>query len=178
MSPELLLALVERCRGRMLRVLRWKHVPPEDAEDVIQDMILALLATRWDKVRNPEGFLLGVLVRKCGVYWYKRLRLQLVPLGEGVDERVQDPDGGAAASLELRDMIDKALPSLTPGQRDLLRLRYLEGKRYKDLERELALTHGRCRRGVQRGLKAARQTLEAPRGTGRAPRPPQRRGAG
>lgn len=55
MSPESLLALVERCRTRMEGVLRNKGIPPEDAEDVLQETLLALHTTRWENVRAPEG---------------------------------------------------------------------------------------------------------------------------
>lgn len=97
-----------------------------------------------------------------------------------MDERLKDQAEGAAASLEEKDLVDKGLLSLDPGKRDLLRLRFLEGKRFKEIERELELTRGKCRRGIHRGLEAARVTLEAgglPSATGRMTRQPRKRGA-
>ena len=72
--PELresLNTLLKTSRPRLERVLRNFEIPPEDAEDILQDAQLTLLY-KWDKVRSPESWLIGTVKKKCIMYWRKR----------------------------------------------------------------------------------------------------------
>jgi hypothetical protein len=73
-QPELresLNTLLKSTRPRLERVLRSFEVPPEDAEDILQDAQLTLLY-KWDKIRSPENWLVGTVKKKCIMYWRKR----------------------------------------------------------------------------------------------------------
>ncbi len=52
-------------------MLRNFEIPPEDAEDILQDAQLTLLY-KWDKIRSPESWLIGTVKKKCIMYWRKR----------------------------------------------------------------------------------------------------------
>src|SRR4029077_10277547 len=72
--PELresLNILLKSSRPRLERVLRNFEIPPEDAEDILQDAQLTLLY-KWDKIRSPESWLIGTVKKKCIMYWRKR----------------------------------------------------------------------------------------------------------
>src|SRR6195952_6142744 len=72
--PELresLNILLKASRPRLERVLRNFEIPPEDAEDILQDAQLTLLY-KWDKIRSPESWLIGTVKKRCIMYWRKR----------------------------------------------------------------------------------------------------------
>src|SRR5436305_13296845 len=86
--PELresLNVLLKSSRPRLERVLRNFEIPPEDAEDILQDAQLTLLY-KWDKIRSPESWLLGTVKKKCITYWRKRPG----SLAEAVDTAILD----------------------------------------------------------------------------------------
>src|SRR3954467_10702969 len=64
-SFEDFLKAVEPKLKRLLAVYR---IPSEDAEDVLQQALLALLY-RWERVRDPESWLFGTVKRHCLMYW-------------------------------------------------------------------------------------------------------------
>lgn len=47
------------------------RIPVEDAEDVLQQTLLALLY-HWDRVHDPEDWLLTRLQLDCTGYWHRR----------------------------------------------------------------------------------------------------------
>ena len=59
---------LRRMEPRLKRLLGTYRIPPEDAEDVLQQTLLALLY-QWDRVRDPECWLMGTLKRHCLMYW-------------------------------------------------------------------------------------------------------------
>ena len=86
--PELresLNILLKTSRPRLERVLRNFEIPPEDAEDILQDAQLTLLY-KWDKIRSPESWLIGTVKKKCIMYWRKRRG----SLCEAVDTAILD----------------------------------------------------------------------------------------
>src|SRR3954463_10006709 len=72
--PELresLNSLLKNSRPRLERVLRNFEIPPEDAEDILQDAQLTLL-DEWDKIRRQESWLLETVNKNCIMYCRKR----------------------------------------------------------------------------------------------------------
>lgn len=59
---------LERIRPRIKRVLRTYGIPPEDAEDVLQEALLDAVR-KWDTIQHMETWLLGTLTYKCSNYW-------------------------------------------------------------------------------------------------------------
>src|SRR4029078_2621536 len=53
---------------RLKRLLATYRIPSEDAEDVLQKALLALLY-QWERVRDPESWLFGTVKRHCLMYW-------------------------------------------------------------------------------------------------------------
>ena len=76
-----------RVRSALERVLGSYDIPPEDAEDVLQDTYLTLLY-KWEKVQCPEAWLVGTLRKKCIMYWRKR-RKRII---DGMDAAEGDAD--------------------------------------------------------------------------------------
>jgi RNA polymerase sigma factor (sigma-70 family) len=59
--------IVDRARPRLAAILASYEIPPEDAEDIVQDSLLALML-RWAATHAPEDYLVGILRHKCAAY--------------------------------------------------------------------------------------------------------------
>lgn len=110
-------------RPHLVRVLNRYRVPPADAEDLLQQAFLAFLY-RIDSVNDPERWLLGVLRKKCLMYW----RSQRRRLDEAMD--VERLEWLATPELPPQEKQDRArdlaslLGRLPPRCRSLVHLRY------------------------------------------------------
>jgi RNA polymerase sigma factor (sigma-70 family) len=66
--------LIGRTRGRLKGVLAFHRIPPQDAEDLLQEVFLALVR-RWGEepctIRDPENWLTGVAYRMCRQYFVR-----------------------------------------------------------------------------------------------------------
>ncbi|HEY4588533.1 MAG TPA: sigma factor, partial [Thermoanaerobaculia bacterium] len=56
-DDQTLLELLEAIRPRLRRLLRSYDIPPEDAEDLVQESILEALR-KWDTIRQKDVWLL------------------------------------------------------------------------------------------------------------------------
>src|SRR5258708_39930402 len=57
------------------RVLQRYRIPVEDAEDLIQTVLL-LAVSKWSAIRDPEAWLIGTLQNRCILYWRGRLQFK------------------------------------------------------------------------------------------------------
>jgi DNA-directed RNA polymerase specialized sigma24 family protein len=64
---------LQRLRPRLLRLLASYRIPVENSEDILQGSLQRSL-DHWEKVRDPEAFLLGDLRRRCLLYWREQRR--------------------------------------------------------------------------------------------------------
>ncbi|MCB1058229.1 MAG: sigma-70 family RNA polymerase sigma factor [Acidobacteria bacterium] len=99
------------------------QVPIEDAEDVVQQALLALVY-QWGTIRDPEAWLIGTVRNKCRLYWRERRRR----LYEAVDTMILEwMAEGAGPRQERTDVLrdlNALVSRLPPRCRDILRLRY------------------------------------------------------
>lgn len=66
---------LKRMAPRLQWVLRCYEIPPQDADDLLQDTFVEVVR-KWGTLYNREGWLLGTLRFKCTKYW-KDLRANL-----------------------------------------------------------------------------------------------------
>lgn len=117
--------LVVTQRPKLSRVLRRYQIPPEDAEDLVQETFL-ILWQKFDEVRHPEGWLLVTLRNRCIMYWRARRRSRTVGLPADFDQLSQlvhvEPD-----DVSTRRDLDRAFSRLPPRLASLLWLRRVVG---------------------------------------------------
>jgi RNA polymerase sigma factor (sigma-70 family) len=122
-SEETLEEFLRRMRPRLKQLLRNCRVPPQDAEDVLQETF-ADAFSRWDTIRHKEAWLIGTLRYKCYVYWKK----QQDDLLEPVDPPVLEGLSPARPPDQRHEEVLCDLRSLTRGlgkkHRAVLWLRY------------------------------------------------------
>jgi len=116
---------------RLKRLLARYRIPSEDAEDVLQQSLLALLY-QWERVRDPESWLYGTLKRHCLMYWRTHRRRIYSAVDSTLLEWLSEP---AAPSRERQDLLcdlESLIDRLPSRCRRLLRLRFRLG--YEPLE--------------------------------------------
>jgi RNA polymerase sigma factor (sigma-70 family) len=121
---------------KLKRLLAIHRIPAEDAEDVLQQALLALIY-HWDTIRDPEGWLTGTLRRHCLMYWrtHRRRLYSAVDTAilEWLSEPVAPPQERSDMICDLRHMIAR----LPPRCRALLELRFQLGYEPSEVARRL-----------------------------------------
>lgn len=159
---------LRRMEPRLKRVLGTYRVHPDDAEDLLQDTLTALIY-RWDRVRDPESWLIGALRRHCLMYWRKNRRQLYSAVDTVILEWLSEP---VAPSQERTDMIcdlENLLNRLPSRCRSVLKLRFRWGFEPTEIARRMGyqvssigkITH-RCLAALSRELFAAGMTANEP----------------
>lgn len=115
--------LLERVQPKLRRILARYQIPPEDADDIVQQTMLDLVY-KQDLINNPEGWVLGSVRNRCVIYWRKR-RSQLYDAVDSVIlELLAKPEGPAQHRATLRHDLERVLTGLPSRCQEVLRLRY------------------------------------------------------
>jgi RNA polymerase sigma factor (sigma-70 family) len=122
-GKEPLEQLLRRLRPRIKTVLSRYRIPAHDAEDLVQEALVATIQ-KWPEIQDPEAWILVTLRNRCVVYW-RRSRASLynsvdTVILELLTEPVAAPQERAELLLDLNDLMED-LPARC---RKLLRLRY------------------------------------------------------
>lgn len=151
---------LDRLQPRLRGVLAQYRIPPEDADDVLQQALLALVY-KWDEIRGPEGWLMGTLRHKCLVYWRGRRR----SLYQAVDNALLDflADGARPQQerLELASDLNAVVSRLPQRCRELLRLRYRLGYDPPEVAEEMGYSRSSVSKVTNRCLAALNRELIA-----------------
>jgi RNA polymerase sigma-70 factor (sigma-E family) len=117
----------------------------EAAEDLLQT-VLARVARRWDRIdRQPDAYVRRALYREQVSRWRRR--------GREVFGVPDTPAGGDhAASTDLRVSLAAALRRLTPRQRAVVVLRYVEDLPEREVAEVLDVSIGTVRSTASRAL--------------------------
>lgn len=145
--------LLVRTRTDLGRILARFRVPPEDADDLVQDVLVHYLHKRR-QVRDPERWLKGALRKQCQMYWRSRRRRITVAVDETLLELVAERRGPRQEQRLLRRNLSRLIDSLQWRCREMLRLRYHLGYDRK----EIAVAMGYKRSSID---KIARRCLDA-----------------
>lgn len=147
--------LVRRYRGLVFSICFRRTGNWDDSEDLTQEVFVAAhrgLAS----LKEPEklaAWLRGVAENACKMHWRKQPR-GLVPLEE---EPASEARSGHARSLELADVLHRALGEIPETGREVVSLHYLGGYSYA----EISALCGLPERTVRSRLHEARGQLKA-----------------
>src|SRR5262249_52525695 len=150
-------ALYERY-ARMVHGILLARVPPQVAEDLLQDVFLQALP-RLGSLRDPTRFggWLAAIARNRAHDHHRRAR----PVGEwseasGAEDGGQGPAEGVSDGLLLLE----AVRSLPEAYRETLILRFVEGMTGPEIAEKTGLKHGSVRVNLCRGIEILREKLE------------------
>ena len=158
---EVLPGALEQLRPALANVLRRYHIPPIDAEDLVQEA-LAVTLDKWPEVEQLDRWIPAVLANRCISYWRARRRRDFVfqPIPPGWDAGYPGHDAAVEARVEVR----RLLPRIPPGQRRLAFLRFWLGYSAGAAGRAAGYHPSSGRKMVGRALAALRKLLNAGKG--------------
>lgn len=152
--------LVKSFRPRAKAIVGFHRIPPEDADDLVQQTYLTYLS-RWREVRNPEAWLAGTLRRRCLMFWRARRQSWL----SIVDQSVLDahPSSGAMSQKHVGLRLDLAriMARLPERSRRLLQLRYGWGCGHRETAERLGYKYSGIHTITKRCLEALAAELVA-----------------
>jgi RNA polymerase sigma factor (sigma-70 family) len=115
--------LLRRLRPRLRQILASFRVPLADAEDLLQDVLVAAFC-KWDSIHSKEAWVIGTLRNTCAVYWKRQRRNRVDGVAAETLESLSEPQPPAQARDELLWDIDAAAESLCRRHRTVLWLRF------------------------------------------------------
>jgi RNA polymerase sigma-70 factor (ECF subfamily) len=149
------------------RLLAYHRIPAADAEDILQQSLLALLY-QWERIHDPERWLFGTVKRLCLMHWratrHKIYSAVDATILEWLSEPVATPQERRDLLRDLENLIDR-LPKRC---RRVLRLRFRLG--YDPPEVAALLGYrpssigkvtNRCLAALSRELLATDETTDA-----------------
>ncbi len=152
---------LERVRPRLKAVFARYRVPPEDAEDLLQQALLAFIRHAGE-VRDPGAWLAGILRHKCLLYWREKRRRVYDAVDDAMLEWIAKPQAPAQQLADLRHDLVGVIERLPARCRTLLRLRYSLGYEAPELAEQLGYRPSsigkittRCLAALTRNLVAA-----------------------
>jgi RNA polymerase sigma-70 factor (ECF subfamily) len=132
-------SLLLRYKDNVLEVVK-KHVPYNEVEEIAHDVFVrAYQSLPTFKGRSSfRQWLSAIAVRACYDFWRKRYRSRELPMSslteehrewleKGVSNRSGQSFDDKASQKEARELLNWALDRLSPGDRMVLELVYLEG---------------------------------------------------
>jgi RNA polymerase sigma factor (sigma-70 family) len=153
---------------RLKALLATYRIPAEDAEDVVQQTLLALLY-QWERIRDPECWLLGTLRRHCLMYWRLHRRRIYSAVDTTMLEWLSEPVSPSQETSDLLSDLDSLVDRLPSRCRSLLRLRYRMGLEPFDIAKRLGYQASsigkitnRCLAALSRELLAAGLNIAEP----------------
>ena len=102
------------------------RVPPQDAEDVLQQTLLIYLY-KQDRVEDPERWIIGALKKRCLVYWRSRRRKLYSSVDKAILESVACDQGCPQERSDLLRDLSALVSGLPERCRRILDLRYWQG---------------------------------------------------
>jgi RNA polymerase sigma factor (sigma-70 family) len=153
---------LKRAGPRLKRVLASYRIPSEDAEDLLQQSLLALLHQR-EQVRDPESWLVGTLKRHCLMYWRKQRRRLYSAVDAALLEWLSAPVAPPQEREDLLSDLRSLLDRLPLRCRTVLGLRFQLGYEPAEVARRLGYREAsigkittRCMAALARELLTSR----------------------
>lgn len=171
-SPASVEELLRELKPKIRRLFANYRVPHTDAEDILQDALLATFLN-WGEIRCKQGWLLVTLRHKCSVYWrekrYGRVQAVDPPTLDTLAPSLPAPQERA----EMHWDVERAAAGLEARHRQLLRLRYALGFSTIEIAERLGYEIASVRKLACRSVDRLQQTIEGKRKLKR--RPPRAR---
>jgi RNA polymerase sigma factor (sigma-70 family) len=153
---------------RLKRLLAVYRIPCDDAEDVLQQALLALLY-QWERVRDPESWLFGTVRRHCLMYWRTHRRRIYSAVDSAILEWLSQPIAPSQERTDLLCDLESLIQRLPTRCRSVLRLRFRLGYEPPEVARLLGYRESsigkitnRCLAALSREMLASGLTDELP----------------
>ena len=150
--------------------LRSTPLPPEDIEDVAAEILLQIVANDYAILRQFRGqsslaTYLTVIARRICVHELARRAAarEMQPKADGrAEETEAEEPAKTEAGLERLEEVQKLLNKLPSREREVVRLRYLEGRSYEEISTELHIPVNNIGPILSRAKKRLRKGVKKP----------------
>ena len=145
--------LLRRLRPRLRQVLGKYRVPAHDAEDLMQEALVATIQ-KWSEIQDPEAWLLVTLRNRCVVYWRKRRNSLYNSVDSALLELLAEPVSAPQERAQLLWDLNDLMEALPPRCRKLLRLRYGLGFEPSEVAEQMGYHPSSVRKVARRCMAA------------------------
>lgn len=153
--------LLERAEPRLKAVLARFRIPPQDADDLLQQTLLAYLH-KHQQVQQPEAWLLGTLRDRCLMYWRSRRRRLYEAVDSSILESIAEPRRPSQEIADICRDLEMVIARLPERCQDLLKLRYRLGCGAPETAERLGYSTSSIYKVTERCLAAlTRELVEA-----------------
>lgn len=145
--------LLERHGAYLYGLARVFTRSESEADDAVQETLIAVLRARFDGRSSVRTFLVSILVRQAAILRRKRRGwLRIVP---ETDDHADfaDPQRAVDAKLDLAGLLEK----LSPEHREVIVMRELESMSYDEMSRALGVPRGTIESRLHRAREQLRQ---------------------
>lgn len=150
---ESLDSLLVRLQPKLLGIVGKYGVPAQDAEDLIQQTLLAFVHKR-SSIRSPEVWLVGALKKQCLLYLRTRRRQLYDALDAALLDLVAEPRKPDQEQTEVAHDLEKAITRIPERCQSLLNLRYRQGYEPAELASTMGYRLSSIRKVTTRCLAA------------------------
>lgn len=115
--------LLADLRPAFIGILSSYGIPPQDAEDLVQDTVYSYLR-KARLIENPPAWFKGALKKACLMYRRSRGRSRVVAVDQAILDLVADESGPAQERAVERRNLKRWISQLDRRCREILHLRY------------------------------------------------------
>jgi len=163
--------LVEKYQSKVFGMVA-RRIPEGDREIVAQDAFLSCFRSldKFNTARPFENWLATITTRKCHDYWRQKGRIGAIEAQMGEKKERWFEAASNAVSLEEFEsevrredslaLLNEVLEKLSPDDRLLVDMIYLEGMKLKDVAEALGLTLSNIKVKVMRARGKMRKAIE------------------
>jgi len=158
--------LCQKYRERVLVLVRIKTGYHKAAEDICQEILIALLeAARKGNIKEPQklsSFVNGIFSHKVHDWFEERQTQKAEVNPDKVEPELLDPEQGALDQIitdEEQAKIDQVLDNLKERERKILQLRYFYEWSHEEISKKLNLQPEAVRQAAARAIKKIRRKL-------------------
>lgn len=157
--------LLAELDGRIKATFVFFRVPQQDAEDLLQDALLALV-TKSSEIRSPDLWLLQTVRNHCASYWRRRRRWIYEELDQALQSEEGSDDQPELGRQEWRCDLRNAIARLPERCKSILHLRYGLGCETNEMADRLGYREGSVRKAELRCLSALTREITGPETAG------------
>lgn len=152
--------ILEGLQLRIQHVFSRFHIPPEDAEDVLQQTLLTYVYKR-NNILDSERWLMGTLRNRCLLYWRDRRRRLYTAVDKALLESVAPTEDSPRERGELLRDLNTTLARVPKRYRSFLRQRYRQRSELPEAARQFGRESSGISKVTERCLAALTRRMVA-----------------
>ncbi len=151
-DPAAFEALISEMRPRLRGILARYRIPPQDAEDVLQEVLLVAFR-KWSTIASREYWLLGVMRLKCALYWRRKRNSRVEACESELLEELSPPLPPGQEQTERSQDLARLMGGLDERQRTAVWLRFGLGLSSQEVASQLGYSPAGVRKLTYRCLE-------------------------